>query len=475
MFMIAPVAHAQVYSIAEPRIRSKYVYAPADSKVESPIATLTKIYKSGDSIKFETEALNLLEAAAGQDTALKAVLGTSSSTYYGIVWTSAGSDGKPVVNRVLVRRGAAPWYSTRLLGVTRAGRERLPSETAVLDVLLSADLSAELHSIWVFTPLPDPVLAQIPAVIDKINPLGVLAKAAGLANEPRSILIAVSEPAMLLAPAKIQVRDVVGTYSTAGQLALAVEEAEASVRFRQARTSPCARALVTLTRERVDEAADGAKCAAAEKDRTLCGAAILEAVKGSVAALEASPSAGICRNEQAWGPGFDPISATEQEFLKVVANGGTAKVTGETSLTNVPLRRYTFGVMTGLMVGRPSMNEPRVKVEGGKIVNAPIERAMTMVIVNLHPRAYDSDWPRLTGAERFRFFGGAVLTPDFGLTAGAGIGIMRGLSLNVGGVLLLSNTLKDGEAIDAPPVNSNDPFKAGRSVAGVVGLSYAFK
>lgn len=371
----ATSASAQVYSISKQRARAIYVHG----QKESPLTALTKRHREGDRLEFEKEALTLLQKAVDADTALPAhltgdlknYLSHPERDYYNIVWQALGADSKPAVHRVLVRKGMAPQHATRILGVRHKTRERQAGETRVFDVLLSDDQSASLHSVWVFTPGENPLVAQIPAVIGKIDPIKAVAAAAGKANVASGLRIEVREADMIADRAKIEVRDSISTDPPAG--------------------------------------------------------------------------------------------------------GTQTVVSGVTALSNIPLTRMSFGVMTGLMIGRPSMKEPRVSVQNGVLANAPIERAMTMVVLNVHPDAYDADWPDFTWAERFRFFGGAVLTPDVGLTAGAGIGLVRGLSVNAGGVLLLSNTLKRGETLGQKPVDTNDPFKAGRNLSAFVGLSYAFK
>ena len=125
----------------------------------------------------------------------------------------------------------------------------------------------------------------------------------------------------------------------------------------------------------------------------------------------------MCRPESGPAYGFDPVAATEQEFKNLVVAGGEGR-NRRIDPRQHPVDASLYGLMGGLLVGHPRIEEPRVKVENGKIVSAPIDHALTMVVVNMHPAAYDAEWPVVSMAERFRFFGGAVLTPDFGATVG---------------------------------------------------------
>ena len=464
---------AQVYSIAKPSAAGLYVYPTG----QNPIDILTKHHRSGDWVAFQESAHALLKTLAGRTTPagadVAAALGEVDRNYYSIVWSAPGADGKPEVNRVLVRSGLAVQHSARLTGVSQAHPERGagPAGVRVLDVLLSDDKSASLASTWVFKPVEDPLVAQIPAVVERINPLVILAQARGTVPQPgpradaaASILVAVSEVRVLLSSSEIEIKDAIVTSRNAGQLSLAVQKVSRAVVDREARTSPCAQALARQIVASVAEASTDAEC-------TTCGKAIVEAVEGGFTTLLESRERALCTPDQPWGP----IAATEAAFLAAVSDAGKKVLYGKSSLKNKPLTRFSFGVMTGLMVGRPSLDQPRAKVEGGKLVAEPIERVMTMVILNVHPSPYDADWTFGSWAERLRLFGGAVLTPDFGITAGVGIGIVRGLSVNAGGVMLWNNALKEGETFDQPPVNRNDPLKARASAAGFFGFSYAFK
>jgi hypothetical protein len=169
------------------------------------------------------------------------------------------------------------------------------------------------------------------------------------------------------------------------------------------------------------------------------------------------------------------VVATEQEFRKLVVSGGARVVTGETSAVNQPFTRLSYGLMSGLLIGNTTLKEARVEVDGGKIVNAPLDRALTMVVLNIHPWTYDIEWPKVSWAERFRTFAGGVITPDFGLTAGVGLGLVRGLTVNGGAVWLFMETPKANERVGEAPQDTNDPFRSRVGFGGFVGLSYTFK
>jgi len=228
--------------------------------------------------------------------------------------------------------------------------------------------------------------------------------------------------------AEIKIKDAISTKQPPAALAEAAGKALTSVRLRQARTSPCALSAAEAMKKAIDDVTGGPSCTAG-------GEACATAAKGAIEKAFAD-TVTMCRPESGPAYGFDPVAATEQEFKNLVVAGGAKVITGESTLANTPLTRFSYGLMGGLLVGHPRIKEPRVKVENGKIVSAPMDHALTIVVVNMHPAAYDAEWPVVSMAERFRFFGGAVLTPDFGATVGAGFGIVRGLSINIGVALL---------------------------------------
>ena len=65
-----------------------------------------------------------------------------------------------------------------------------------------------------------------------------------------------------------------------------------------------------------------------------------------------------------------------------------------------------------------------------------------------------------------------AFTPAFGIGAGVGVGLVRGLSFNVGYAWLLIDTPGDGETIDTDLVDKSDPFRSG--VAGTLFIGFAY-
>jgi hypothetical protein len=483
------LAFAQIPTV--PRHIGQAMYTFTD---RSPIKILTQHQTSGDWTKLQAYARELLKDFA-KHAELKAMIGDVTTDYYNFVWESTNADGKAVVNRVLVQMQLKPQHASRLPGVSYKGPAALsedalvqqakavppveaPIETVipfdgprVFDLLLSDNPVSSLSSVYVSTPAVNPAVAQLPDVVARVNVFGFAAKALGTGNSPTQIRVYVNQPVLPVSRAAIKIKDVIATRAAALDLLSDVETTQVNLRTRQARTSACARRLNDSLKAALDAAIkrpppNNVCDSASDKCSALVKTTIAETYVSTVAA---------CAPETLAPVGFDPVAAVEQEYKKLIATAGPKQTTGESTLTNTPLTRLSFGVMSGLLIGRTSLKEARVKMDGGKIANAPLERALTMVVLNIHPQAFDAEWNRMSREERLRVFFGTVLTPDFGFTAGAGLGIVRGLAFNAGAVFLLSETVKAGEKVGDPPKDTKDPFRSQLGIGGFIGFSYAFK
>lgn len=479
MFFLAMAIPAVAQVPTSPRHvgKARYVY-PGE---ESPVSILSRLLKEGNWQRLEHYGQELI-TTLGNSEKITSLLGDTRRNYYSLVWADAGDDGKPVVRRLLVHQGLSPQHAMQLPGLKStwpadAGTTPESSPPAargitsggarqMLDVYLTDARSASLTSTYVLTPVENPLTAQLPDVVAKLNVLGFLGSALGTAAaEAPSILIYVNQPDVPMSRATIQIKDVLSTAISSEQLKNKAQTTLESVQLRQARTSLCANSLASALQKRIDTEANTDAC---QTGSAACADALKKAVDTTF--NEVVPK---CAAE---APGaVDPVVAVEAEFAKVVEAGGAQIVRGESALTNEPPTRFTFGLLTGLLIGNTTLGPDRVKVDGNKIVKAPLDRSMTMAVLNIHLRGYDAKWPEVTWAERFHVFVGGVITPDFGVSTGIGLGIVRGLSVNGGAAVLFMNTAKPGETIGEEPKNGNDPFRTRAGVGGFFGLSYAFK
>ena len=149
------------------------------------------------------------------------------------------------------------------------------------------------------------------------------------------------------------------------------------------------------------------------------------------------------------------------------------KVSTKSKLFNRPLTRFSFGVLSSLVLSS-SESSTRATIQSGNLTEDPLRGPMPMGIVNIHPWKYDADSEDVSWRERFRLFAGGILAPDFGFSAGAGLQLIRGFSLNAGAGLLFIDTLKDGEELGEKPVDQEDPFEYGTATVFFFGVGYNF-
>jgi hypothetical protein len=166
------------------------------------------------------------------------------------------------------------------------------------------------------------------------------------------------------------------------------------------------------------------------------------------------------------------VDASYRTFI----NGLTgASVTAGYDLKNSPKRLASLGVMTAYAFKGGIKGAMRVKVKDGNLVADPLDRRLSLVVVNFGFLPYNAESFEPTRPERFRWFVGAVITPDFGIATGLSAGIVRGLTVNVGGAILGVRGLNAGDKLGAPPTHDEDPFRLSQARVAFVGVGYNFK
>jgi hypothetical protein len=144
-----------------------------------------------------------------------------------------------------------------------------------------------------------------------------------------------------------------------------------------------------------------------------------------------------------------------------------------TSYKNRPLRRFTFGALSGVRFAAGA--DGRAKVDSGNMQPDPLPLLVTMAIVNLHPWGYDEESPTLTKPPRPRLFVGVGLTPGFGVGGGYGFALVRGLSANVGVTSVFHQALRSGDSFGSPPKDPNKATSTRLGWAAFAGLSFNLK
>lgn len=166
-----------------------------------------------------------------------------------------------------------------------------------------------------------------------------------------------------------------------------------------------------------------------------------------------------------------PFSRANIEVEDVVQR--SKNVVTKSKLFNRPLTRFSFGVVSSLILSS-SESAPRATIQSGDLTEDPLRGPMPMGVLNIHPWTYDAESEDVTWKERFRVFAGGILAPEFGFSAGAGVQVVRGVSLNAGIGLLFIDTLKDGEQLGEEPVDQEDPFQYGTATVFFFGVGYNF-
>jgi hypothetical protein len=172
---------------------------------------------------------------------------------------------------------------------------------------------------------------------------------------------------------------------------------------------------------------------------------------------------------QAITSGFSSVFSTYSGLLTLA--GPTPPSPVSTQYTLGPLTKWAFSLGIGHLTGTFAHDPAK-----------PLADPATWVTLDYHPWKYDETRYSPTLAERFRLFGGLALTPNFGFVAGAGVGIVRGLSLEGGAGVVLANVVNGpNPQPNCTPMVSNGfmcpSSPTGRLAVGIVfvGLGYSFQ
>lgn len=441
-----------------------------------PPAMLTKHLTDGNLDTLAGYAVELLKTAAKKDQVAQDALGRIEKNFYGIVWVGE-RDGKEQVLRLTIDAADPPRVAARLPGIRLAR-----------DVFFSSTASARLRSVYTSTRVADPVSALIPDALQKWNVAGFLARSLGpTKDEKDTVYLQINHTELPFDRADIAIHDTALSSKDLDGFKEEVDELAEAVRYREARQSICATAvageLASAIKATAEKCATPLPCAQAKSGQpsaeitksvecqTLQSACIKQMLEAEDKKYNQVVSK--CLSEHPIG-GPDPVPIVESRFRDLIKSGGAKSLFGDAKIPNTPPTHMTIGLIGALRIGSTSLKVERVAVQNGKIASVPFDRAMTMVTVNYHPRGFDAADPVMTSGERFRVFFSGVMTPDFGLGAGVGYGLLKGLSINAGVALLLTDTLKAGEKLGDAPI-ARDPFRTRPAFTAFVGLGFAFK
>jgi hypothetical protein len=391
--------------------------------------------------------------------------------------------------------------------------QRLPGLTKLYDVFATTNRADERAASYLTTPVPDPFLEKLSAFFSKIDPAALLSRFVRInvaaAADVEILFVHVSEVTLPRRRASIAITDLVNKSSHLDLEKLGLDSAQlaADLPLRTARGSACAEALTPCLDAVLR---DAAACLtpdppAGQDDLQRClgpaGGGIVscplpipplpgnavDSCKGDrdnrrrclirkrVSHAYATVIGGIATCAPGARPDFVKEAAVESAYLGLVPNAKPQQLKKDSTYENALPTRRTLGLISSLMV--ETSGDERVKLDGGKLVTDPLRGAMGLAVVNYHPVGFDPKSEEPTFGERFRLFAGPVITPEFGLGAGVGYAIWRGVSVNVGYAQVRVNTLRRGDRLADPavaPSNLRRPFRDGNTGVVFVGLGFNF-
>jgi hypothetical protein len=400
--------------------------------------------------------------------------------YYRIAFVSkfAKSDGEEI--QFLVHAGFLEPYASRLPGVDD-----------LFDVFLDTQGDATMRSTYLSARVPNPLLEKLPSFIKQIDLTG-LAKLTS--RRPQAVgtklYVHVSRVQLPFRRATIAISDetTIPPGLDRPELGKASTNLQESLALRTAAGSKCAlltsQCLDAALRAELGEDVSGSNCPSTHHNQPPTPQEAAECRKplsdgGKLRCLTdhrlRKTYSFVVKNDISCttGTANDFAATTKvEEAYKTLLAGSPAKVKKDVTYENVPLEHLSFGAIAAVM-GSTS-GDRRVKLDSGNLTANPISGTLSMATLNIHPKRYDPKTATPTQAERFRFFVGACLTPEFGLGAGLGYSFIRGLSINAGYAWMRVDSLRKGDSLGAPPSRPKDPFENGVGETFFVGFGYNF-
>jgi len=426
-----------------------------------PTAALTGSFQSGDAALLKKDVIQIRDHIKGKGLCK---VEFSSADYLLITWVADTALGDTALLAAVVHEGSGEGYVSRLPGLSTGGTPKL------YQIFVSNDEHDVLASVYMSTREENPLLKQIPEVAEKILEPMLALLSANMSTETSARKRAQTVPAGWATVARVDLPYARATVKIEMRAALAVTEAalkNASTKLKNRLTlidvpySIDAKNLATALDTVVVTNAEG--CLSA-KPPDSCLSKLDPEFKNKY-----NGTCSGCSEEET-----KARRLVDAKFRTLVADLHNEELSGKAELRNVPLTKYSFGLMTAFSFLRSS-NAPRVKLDEGVLEHDPLDRQLTMVTFNVAFNRYDSDAFTISRPERHRWFIGAAITPTFGVGFGYSFLPVRGLGINVGYAVLGISTAAGGRQVGEAPASTNDPFKLGGTETAFFGLSYNFK
>lgn len=477
---------------------------------EADVTALTNRYLAGDWPAFHTTAKALIERIRSGCQCLD--LGRD---HVQLIWVATLPTAKdPTLLSALVRESAGDPYTRVIPGLVREKpdeavddkRDKDP-DPRLLEVFVTTHQSPSVKSYYVSKPLPDPLLEQIPGVVDKF--VGPLFSALNVRDPMRTFMddpVAPPPPVPMLTAVVRQVPlpEPRASIEAAFSVELAIESTAFAKKLEEFRKDVAARGFVNGTElsEALSSLMSALQTAAAGMACEPSTAAVPENVSADScrAALHTAVTAALVELNGRTPPRFPTsegrasLGRLEGEVRKLIDGLKPTVVAAKFTLDNSPERHLSFGLLTSF-VPRTWGSHERVKIEGGKVVANDLPRTLQMVVLNYSPWGYQEKTSKRWRWDLFfRPFLGVVFNPDIGVSVGASFAILPNLGVNVGVAELFITRPKDGltlgavldeklkDANDKPTDQfkyglelRRDPLRGGSLRALFFGVSYNFK
>jgi hypothetical protein len=438
---------------------------PASVSVDA-VGELNRRYHAGDWDRIQQTAKYLLDRArcsagtAGETAPPDLVAYDYRAHYIWLTWIGADAFDTYGLHRLLVHHRPSAPYKVDLPGVSR-----------LYEVFVSDSKTAELTSILTSTEKADETLAQIPAVVDRIVPalFGLVTGVGGLG------------------PSVIPVRQTKELWATPYQIDLPVRRASIAVK-----SVVGAPVLGKTFNDDADRFGlkTGFQTSLCAHDLAIAATNVVKDVRAHVTCQPGGArQACLDRFDTGLRQAFDTqrkvtscspdaeqraMASVDAAFRAFVTTGMAREVKSDTVVTNIPRQRLSFGLVEAVAF-KAGVQDPRVTLDDdGNVKADPLPRLLTILTVNSSFKGYDRSAISPSRAEQWRWFGGAVIAPDFGVAAGFSYLPVRGLAIDVGVAGLFVKSAPAG-AIGRPPASATDPFDLGTAWAVFAGAGYNFK
>lgn len=362
--------------------------------------------------------------------------------------------------------------------------EHLHGVKSVWEVFLASSVDTELETSYVSTRKQNPIIEKIPGFV-KLFDLGtmkMLQKPVKQDPDPgKGVFAVISKLDFKIKRGTVEISDKASflpriSKEKAKEIRTSSKKLLDKLSDRQGQISPCAVQVATDMATRTSE-----KLSQITRASPKSGAEVSKQWKdlsdaASSGADDAFKSSTCRLNTPQPSPtqvaGLDAALQVEEQFLDLISAPKTTKATGSFSYENVPLSRFGLAVMAGIITNADDSD--RVKLDSGKLAADPLNGTMAALAVNIHPFKFDPVPTKMSLAERLRIFIGASFSPEPGVIGGVGIGLVRGLSVNVGYGNMWVDVVKEGDEIGQEPTDPEKPFETGRRNFWFAGFGYNF-